>query len=39
VPPALKDIGTALTIDARGVPLAARVVERPFYTHGSVRKG
>ena len=38
VPPALKEIGTELEIDARGTRLAARAVSRPFYTHGSVRK-
>lgn len=38
VPPALKEVGTALEIDARGTRLKARIVSRPFYTQGSVRK-
>jgi len=38
VPPALKEVGTALQIDARGTRLNARIVARPFYTQGSVRK-
>ena len=31
VPAALSDVGTPLTIDVRGRPRAARVVEKPFY--------
>ncbi|MCK4414107.1 MAG: glycine cleavage system aminomethyltransferase GcvT [Candidatus Eisenbacteria sp.] len=39
VTPEHKAVGTQLSIDARGTALAARVVERPFYKEGSVRKG
>ena len=39
VPPAHAAVGTPLEIDARGTMLEARVVERPFYKRGSVRKG
>jgi aminomethyltransferase len=39
VTPDLKEVGTAVEIDARGARLAARVVERPFYAQGSVRRG
>lgn len=39
VSPQYKEAGTALEIDARGTRLPARVVERPFYKQGSVRRG
>ncbi|MBM3316227.1 MAG: glycine cleavage system aminomethyltransferase GcvT [Candidatus Eisenbacteria bacterium] len=38
VTPDLQEVGTAIEIDARGARLAARVVERPFYKQGSVRR-
>jgi aminomethyltransferase len=38
VPPEMSAIGTELTIDARGRPIAARIVDRPFYKSGSVKK-
>jgi len=38
VPPEFADPGRTLEIDARGALLEARVVERPFYRGGSVRK-
>jgi aminomethyltransferase len=38
VSPGWNEIGTAIEIDARGTRLAARIVERPFYTQGSVRR-
>jgi len=37
--PEFKAVGTELEIDARGSRLEARIVERPFYTEGSVRRG
>ncbi|MFH1143907.1 MAG: glycine cleavage system aminomethyltransferase GcvT [Candidatus Eisenbacteria bacterium] len=39
VGPEFTAAGTALEIDARGSMIPARVVERPFYKDGSVRKG
>jgi aminomethyltransferase len=38
VRPELKEVGTAIEIDARSTRLSARVVERPFYKQGSARK-
>ncbi len=38
VPPELAAVGTRLEIDARGTPLPAVVVERPFYKQGSVKR-
>jgi aminomethyltransferase len=38
VAPEWKEIATGIEIDARGTRLAARIVERPFYTQGSVRR-
>ncbi len=38
VPVAMKAEGTELSIDARGRTILARVVERPFYKDGSVKK-
>ena len=38
VPPELAEIGTPLAIDARGALLEAKVIERPFYKKGSVRR-
>ena len=39
VPPTHKAVGTALAVAGRGSELRAEVVDRPFYTEGSVRKG
>lgn len=39
VPPRLTGVGHKLSIDARGRVIEARIVERPFYKEGSVRKG
>jgi aminomethyltransferase len=38
VPREFAAIGTEIEIDARGARLSARVVERPFYKEGSVRR-
>jgi len=38
VPKELAELGTALEIDARGTPINATVVKRPFYEKGSVRR-
>jgi aminomethyltransferase len=38
VPPELKEVGTELEIEAPSARLKARIVPRPFYAQGSVRK-
>ena len=38
VPKEFAQVGTALEIDARGTVLPAKVIERPFYKEGSVRR-
>jgi len=38
VPKACAEVGTALEIDARGTMLPAKIVERPFYREGSVKR-
>ncbi|MBD3237502.1 MAG: glycine cleavage system aminomethyltransferase GcvT [Candidatus Eisenbacteria bacterium] len=38
VPPDQTAVGTELEIDARGTRLPARIVERPFYKDGSVKR-
>ncbi len=39
VQPAHAEVGSEIAIDARGTTIPARIVERPFYKHGSARKG
>ncbi len=38
VPPALAAVGTPLTVDVRGKPLAVQVVPRPFYKRPGAKK-
>ena len=38
VPLQYAEVGTPLGIDARGALLESKVVERPFYKHGSVKR-